>query len=142
MSDITDAIYTILTSDGAVSALVGTKVYPDYLPQGVTAPAVVSAVIAGDETVPIDDPGYSFQPSRIQFDCYGSNRGQANDLWLKVRTALIGAARSTVKGIQIREISPDSAHHYATDRVEAGSQSYRFITSQDFSFHYCLPVEA
>lgn len=40
MADIEAAVYSILTADSTLSALVGTRIYPNVVPQDVTLPAV------------------------------------------------------------------------------------------------------
>lgn len=139
MTDLGEAIRKILVDDATISSIVGAKVSTDYLPQSTTPPAVVFHVIFGEVFNPVDDPLYSFTTSRVQFDCYGSNRSEANLLWLAVRSALLSATRTTVADIELKEISQDGGYRYLTDRAESGSQQYRFLTSQDFAFFYCLP---
>ena len=61
-------IYSVLTSDGTVSGLVGTRVYPDIMPQGVTYPAITYQRVSTVRTAMlsgVDD----FTQVRIMVEC-------------------------------------------------------------------------
>ena len=66
-----EAVYSALSADGTVSGLVGTRIYPNVMPEGSDLPAVVYSVIS-------DVPENSFtgayadrlRGARVQVDCY------------------------------------------------------------------------
>lgn len=79
-------IFSALTNDAALSALVGSRVYPVIAPQGVTAPFVVYQPIAA---IPATTRGEAHEISEtlVQFSCYGETYAAAT----QVRAALVAA---------------------------------------------------
>jgi hypothetical protein len=81
-------IYTVLTGDGDVSALVGTRIYPEgKVPQNPTAPYVEYSRIAGTPTHTLTDFGNT-ENVQVQIDCYSDDYSEVEDLAQKVRAAL------------------------------------------------------
>lgn len=80
-------LYSALAADATVSSLVGTRIYPEIMPQDVTYPAIsyqrISTVrlnmLSG-----VDD----FTQVRIQIDCWDDNYSDVKTLALAVRDAL------------------------------------------------------
>lgn len=82
MSTEEDTFFSDLTNDAGVSAIVGTRVYPNKLPDDVTFPAIayrtVSAVRIG---------GLCLQ-RRIQADLYAKNYSNSSDSLKSLRDAV------------------------------------------------------
>lgn len=84
---IGNAIYSLLTSDGTLSSAIGTKVFPDTVPQGQLFPAVVYTVVgtgptdAKDGTSPLD-------VLRIQIDTYSTSYDSTQTIKDRIRTVL------------------------------------------------------
>jgi len=81
-------VRTFLLAQSAVSALIGTRMYPLRLPQGVTFPALTYQRISGSEDVTHSGAG----PARagMQFDCWGQTQSSVLALASAVRSALSG----------------------------------------------------
>jgi len=90
MSILEPNIFSVLTGDAAVSALVGTRVYPIKLPHEPTYPAITYSRVASEKVNAFD--GYKgLEDARIQVDCWASTYAQAKDLAEKVISAMINA---------------------------------------------------
>lgn len=86
---IEDDLYTFVTADTDVAALVGNRMYPVVLPQSVTLPALrylLSDDVPGQTQ---EGPDGLWRP-RLQFDCYATRRSQARDLARAVLARLNG----------------------------------------------------
>lgn len=136
MSDILSAIASHLKSDTAVANLTEGRVYVDEMPQNAASPCVVARIISTDAQEALDGPLY-FDASRIEFDCYGSNRQDAVATWKAVRAAVRTMSRKTTMGVMVREVSQSSGRADFTERPTLGTDEYRYGTTQDFSFWYC-----
>lgn len=76
-------IFSLLTADAGVVALVGTRVYPAKTPQKPTLPAVVYTTVSCVRDSSQD--GLSgFVTTRVQFDCLSSSVAQAEAIATKV----------------------------------------------------------
>jgi len=84
---IEEGIYRFLTSDGNVSALIGTRAYEQSLPESPSLPLVVFWTVT---EMPLDslDGENILKTRRIQFDCYANKARDARQLQGKVRAAL------------------------------------------------------
>ena len=109
MATAEQALFTLLTtgSPNPVAAIVGTRVYPRVLPQGVQYPAIRYARIssARSEWRTLDGKAEYAQP-RFQIDAYALTDAQALDLGQAVYHWLEGY-RGTVAGVRIDAISTD-----------------------------------
>lgn len=87
---IGESIYTELTGDADVSALVSTRVYPLIAPQNVTVPYLVYQRVSGS---PVNEmAGYAgLENPRYQIDVYDDDYAGARALAVKVRTAMNAA---------------------------------------------------
>lgn len=88
-----ERLYTYLTSDSGLSALIDTRLYPDVFPENVTLPAVCYQRISTAPTYSRDS-GPVLCMSRFQFDVL------AADALTRRQVALtLGAALNGFKGI-------------------------------------------
>lgn len=69
---IEQGLRALLTSDVAVSPLVGNRVYPVILPQAVTYPAITYQTITAASTYSMDGSSELANP-RMQLDLYASS---------------------------------------------------------------------
>jgi hypothetical protein len=86
---IEDALFTHLSADAGVSALVVARIYPMLAPESPTYPFIVYHAIS--ETVPyaMGGPGSTdVVRRRYQFDCYGVDPTTARKVAAAVTTAL------------------------------------------------------
>ena len=80
-------LYTVLTGDAGVSALVGTRIYPEIMPQGVTYPAISYQRVSTVRTAMlsgVDD----FTQVRIVVDCWDDSYSGVKALAAAVKSAL------------------------------------------------------
>lgn len=111
MTTTLSTIRSIALADATVSALVGTRVYPNELPQNVDLPAAVISVVS-------DVPEHSFTNSmattlrsvRVQIDCYArtSASGGAYERAHALAEAMINAVGTLS--------SPDFSSNLETSR--------------------------
>jgi hypothetical protein len=88
---IEQTVYTVLSANTAVQAIVGAKIYPLVMPEGVAVPALVYQKVG--TTVVNSLEGFSgIESVRLQFSCYAPTLLQAKQLALAVSNALDGAA--------------------------------------------------
>ena len=96
------AIYSILTSDSDVSAIVGTRVYPQIAAQGAACPFIVYVL---QDTTPSDTKSGVSTLDEVRYDIVlaSESYAEASDLTNKVRTAL-DRYTGTVAGVVIDSI--------------------------------------
>jgi len=96
------AIYSILTSDSAVSAIVGTRVYPQIAAQGAAFPFVVYLI---NDITPSDTKSGVSTLDEVRYDIIVASESyaEASDLTNKIRTAL-DRYSGTVSGVVIDSI--------------------------------------
>lgn len=96
------AIYSILTSDSDVSAIVGTRVYPQIAAQGAAFPFVVYVL---QDTSPSDTKSGVSTLDEVRYDIVVASEtyAEASDLTNKIRTAL-DRYSGTVAGVVIDSI--------------------------------------
>lgn len=118
------AIYSILTNDSDVSAIVGTRVYPQIAAQGASFPFVVYVLQALE---PSDTKSGVSTLDEIRYDLVVASEtyAQASDLTNKVRTAL-DRYTGTVEGVVI-----DSIQFVDLD-VDNDPATETYVTSSEF----------
>lgn len=115
-----EALWTALTADEAVSAIVGASVYWSEYPQGTAIPAIVLNVVSGADqpTLRGTDQVWTY---RVQIDCYAANRPQVRQLSRAVIRCLNGYRDGGILGafiISQRDMSAEvdtTAHRYSMD---------------------------
>lgn len=100
MADIEAAVYSILTADSTLAALVGTRVYPQVAPQDVALPYVAYERISTSR-VYSHSPGVSqLARARFQFTAGSTSYSDVRAVVNAVRGAL-DAYSGTAAGVQI-----------------------------------------
>jgi hypothetical protein len=99
---IADDIYSLLTNDAGVSALVSTRVYPMSLPQDGTLPAITYTQVSDNPQVNLDGEN-ALRANRYQFDCFSTTYTGAHALGEALKTAMETATAFT----SIRESMTD-----------------------------------
>ena len=106
MARLEAAIYSILSTDLDIIALVGTRIYPLVLPQDATLPAITYARVSTErESAFVTDPGLS--TARIQVDIWGISALSVMAVSEEVRSAL-HRYRGTIASVQIDESHIDN----------------------------------
>jgi hypothetical protein len=131
VADIGAATRAKLVGTTGVSTLLGTRVYPDRLPQGATLPAAVYYQISLTEETYLGGL-VGVGHARIQVDAYASTRLAANALALAIRDALaMSGGRGTWGTVSVSGCVP-TAERYDVQEVDDGSDEPQYITSRDF----------
>lgn len=140
MADIGLALRHKLIGTAAVATILGTRIYPDKLPQGATLPAAVYYGISGT-----DEPGLAGllgrADQRIQVDSYASTRTAANALSLAIRDALTsswgrGTWGPTGSTVSVSGCVPEGGERYDTQGLGDGSDEDQYITSRDYIIYF------
>ena len=122
---IEEALYTHLSGNAGLSALVSNRIYPMIMPQDVALPAVTYQKISGERMHTLQtDPGVA--SPRFQFNCWGSSYSSAKAVAVKVKDALKdftgtlgGAGGVTV----LRVVGPEDE----LDDYDAETETFRTI---------------
>jgi len=99
VAHIEEALKSILEDASAVTDLVGTRIYPVMLPQGVTFPAITFLRVSTPRTESHDGPSGLASP-RYQINCWSETHTEASDLAVAVRKTVHGY-RGTSEGVRI-----------------------------------------
>jgi hypothetical protein len=95
-------IYSRLSTDGAILAYVGSKIYPDIVPQNVQYPFVVYTIT---NSTPVDykDGQSNLEEIELQIDVYTQNYDDTQDLANLIRNRLDRFV-GTVEGVEVQSI--------------------------------------
>lgn len=95
-------IYSRLSTDGDILAYVGTKIYPDIVPQNVQYPFVVYTIV---NSLPIDfkDGQSNLEEITLQVDVYTQNYDDTQELSNLIRNRLDRFV-GTVEGVEVQTI--------------------------------------
>lgn len=86
---IETSLYSTLTGDAGVSALIGTRVYPNLAPEGAAHPLVAYSVISGSHIDTIPGTGDTTR-KLVQIDCHANTYSSAKAVAAAVISALEG----------------------------------------------------
>jgi Protein of unknown function (DUF3168) len=86
--NLPNGLFSLLTADAGISALIGTRVYPVVLPENPTLPALLYKFVGGQSDPTLDTSGE--QKLRLELDCYGASFDDASALRDAVTAALNG----------------------------------------------------
>jgi len=119
------AIYSMLKDDSAVSALVGTRIYPELAEEGASTPYVVYSVVSNTpsdtkEGTPIDE-------AQLEIFSVANTYAAANDLADKVRAALDRKSQTVVGTVTVQSIQ------YTNEVVEVSEKRDLYISVQDYT---------
>jgi hypothetical protein len=89
--NIEEAIYSKLTGDAGVSALVSTRVYPNVVPQDIAMPAVAYQRISTVRDMAHDGP-LGIAHARFQFTISASSYSSARNVANAIRAAVDGVS--------------------------------------------------
>lgn len=95
-------IYSRLSTDGSITAYVGTKIYPDITPQNVQYPFVVYTIV---NSLPVDfkDGQSNLEEITLQIDVYTQSYDDTQELANLIRNRL-DRFTGTVEGIDVQTI--------------------------------------
>ena len=95
-------IYSRLSTDSDILAYVGTKIYPDIVPQNVQYPFVVYTIV---NSLPVDfkDGQSNLEEITLQVDVYTQNYDDTQELSNLIRNRLDRFV-GTVEGVEVQTI--------------------------------------
>ncbi len=128
---IETGLYTELSGNAGVSALVGTRIYPQKLAQDATLPALVYSVISDPRELTLDGPS-DFIRARVQVDAWADTYLEAIALSDAVRAAINGENNSL--GAQAVQFVYLDSQADAEPFVEGDTIEYR--RTQDYIVIY------
>lgn len=84
-------LFTAVTSDTAVAAVIGTRLYPDKLPQECVMPAASYFVVSDIPASSLNGAlAVALKSARVQVDVYAVTREQASSIGLEVARVIDG----------------------------------------------------
>ena len=95
------SIYNILANDSDVSAVVGTRIFPNVAPQTTTFPFIIYDV-TGVQPNDTKDGASTLDTNDVMISCYSETYSQASDLAQKIRVAMDRINEGTYGGEQIQ----------------------------------------
>lgn len=119
------AIYSMLKDDSAVSALVGTRIYPELAEEGAATPYVVYSVVSNTpidtkDSAPVDE-------AQLEVFSVADTYAAANDLADKVRAALSRQSRTVFSTVTVQSIK------YTNEVTEVSAERNMYISVQDYT---------
>ena len=132
--DVSLAVNALLRADADLTALVGTSIYFDRLPQTASGNALALWVIT--ETAHMNlARAQGLDQASVQVDAYGLSRSDANAIASAAWKALDGFQGVSAE-VHVLGVSRNTGIRYTTDRVQLGTDQYRFIASQELLISY------
>jgi hypothetical protein len=119
------AIYSLLVNDSAVSAIVGTRIYPELAEEGASAPYIVYSVVSNTPSDTKD--GTPIDEAQLEIFSVGSTYAAANNLADKVRAALDRKSQIVVGTVTVQSI------HYTNEVTEVSEKRDLYISVQDYT---------
>ena len=115
----------MLKDDSAVSALVGTRIYPELAEEGAATPYVVYSVVSNTpvdtkDSAPVDE-------AQLEVFSVADTYAAANDLADKVRAALSRKGKLVYKTVTVQSIK------YTNEVTEVSAERNLFISVQDYT---------
>jgi len=131
------AIYYLLTNDGPISAIVGTRVFPEIADQEQTKPYVVYSIRSNDPSDVQAAPS-ALDTASVEVNCYALSYTAAIDLSDAVRTCL-DRRSGTYSGVNVQSIQ------YITEVMdfEEPQRLYRVMSDYEVRIdrsNYTLPT--
>jgi hypothetical protein len=85
---LAEALSARLAAAGAVTAIVGTRIYWNQRPQGTEVPAIVLNYVGGFEVENLESDTADTFSTNLRVDCFGINSLQSKQIAVAVRNAL------------------------------------------------------
>lgn len=124
MAELEEAVYSRLSGNVAVAALVSTRIYPNKIPQEATLPAIAYQRISARRVKAHAAPT-GLARVRVQVTCVARSYSEVKGLAAAVRTAMQGVM-GTVGGVGVQ------GSWLETDADEYGDAETLHSVRQDF----------
>jgi|TARA_R110000823_G_scaffold242437_2_gene366886 hypothetical protein len=134
--EIGKAIYNILSTTGNVSALVGTRIFPNVAPQTTALPFIIYDV-NGVQPNDTKDGVSTLDTNDVMISCYSETYSQASDLAKKIRIAMDRIAEGSYGGEQIQS-SQFQSYNDIFDDTSGDAGIYR--KALDFEIRQIKPT--
>lgn len=132
------AIRDYLLTKSAITALVGSRIWPDVVEQTWTTtqgPCVTYEIISSDEEHTLSDR-VGFVSSRFAFTCYAGSRMSANAVARAIKNCGIVAIKGVYSSTTIRGVQVESGLRTDVEKPDDGKASYRYVTMFDLMVQY------
>jgi len=122
---IGDVIYSLLSNNAPVAAIVGTKIYPYLAVDDLAYPYIVYTIEGNDAEQ--NNDGICTDIVSVNIECYSETLGEVEDIGNKCRTAL-DRVSGTTETIKVQSISfrNEDGGYADEDRVFIKIQNYSF----------------
>tara|TARA_R100000808_G_scaffold24161_1_gene54959 strand:- start:670 stop:1083 length:414 start_codon:yes stop_codon:yes gene_type:complete len=128
-------IYSALTGSTSLTGIVGTRIYPQIVPQGADYPNVRFSLLA-DEVINSSTGHTTLRTATVTVDCYSLNSySQTIDIAEAV-TAVLNTNSTTFGSIQIESGHVSGAGDEAPVQPSDGSDDYIYGRSIDVDLFY------
>jgi hypothetical protein len=128
-------IYSRLSGSTAITALVGTRVYPQVVPQGASYPNIRFAIIT-DEVVHGMSGPTTLRQASLQIDCYSQNSYSGSISIAEAVMNQLNTNSTTFGSIAIENSHVTSAGDEPAFAPTDGSDDYIFGRSLDVDLFY------
>lgn len=132
MSQISKAIFSILSASTAVTGLVSTRITPEARTQSAVLPCIVYAVNEDETSQALT--GAAFRHAKIEILCVGDTAAAASSVHDVARTALQGVAGTYASVVILHCLHEKSLSNYQAPM--AGETTGAFLYSAIFSVMY------
>lgn len=134
-SAIEQSLYTALTSEAGITAVVGTRVYAYLAPQGAVMPYIVYAPVAGEIEANCTHEQQTVEPLYIvRAVSEGGGMSTVQTLAALIRSAIETTAESVVAGVQLlgcyRESTVEYVEIFEGKRYCHAGGAYRVVAYQ------------
>lgn len=124
---------SLMVGDATLSALVGTRVYPAVLPQGVAYPAIRYSQVSGGDDYDMDGPD-DLKRKSYQFSCVALKRSDTILVADKLQTLLSGYS-GVSDGISISAVFLQNEID-GEDTQPGNNEQTRYLKHLDFEVWY------
>lgn len=103
-------IYSVLSTDSAISAICGSRIYPKRIPQGASVPAVVYTI---NDITPVKSlSGESgLDNGTVEITCWAQDYSTAHLLAAAVRSAFVASGIAALTG-SIEDTEDEETHNF------------------------------
>ena len=119
------AIYNFLRYKTEVYDTVGTKIFPEIAPQGVTFPYIVYSVVSNSPSNTKDDNG-EIDEATVEIYCFERSYTKAIDLGVAARAAL-DRRNGTFADVKIQSTN------YTNEQMDVNPERSMWVCIQDYT---------
>lgn len=136
MADVGASLRAYIVAQAGVSALIGSRMYPDELPQNATMPAITYHRISTLHHENISGSKAGMAEAIVEVRCYAATRTACNALCEAVRTCGVLNLDGVYSGVNIKVCMLASGRNDFTESPIDGTHELRYVSSQDYAITY------